>query len=275
MVGQLMVLGNPKKKKRKARRMSALQRKYFGKRKGKKRKARRSKGETVIIATSNPRRHHVKKRRRRRTIRARTNPRKRRYIRARRNPRILGGGAGGFLSNSLIPAAVGAAGAIAVDLAIGNLTFLPASMKSGAGLPITRIGLSLLAGMAVGAIAGEEYGEQAAAGGMIVALYALAKNYMTTKMPNVRMARYMPLNRYLGARRRRMGFIRRRLGAMPPAQRVRAIRAMKGMRGFRRRMGVPALNGAPFTKMRVGRSGKSLGYIGPARTMGRYMNNGR
>jgi hypothetical protein len=288
MVGYVTVLGNPKKRKKRRRKMSALQRKYFGKRTGStKKRKRRARAETVIVATSNPRRSHVKKRHRRhrrRTIKARTNPRRRRFIRARRNPRILSGGMGGFFSNSLMPAAVGAAGAIGVDMAIGNLTFIPATWKTGTMLSVTRVGLSLGVGALVGMIAGDEYGEQAAAGGIVVALYALAKNFISTKLPSVKMARYVPMNRYLGRRRRRLGFIRRqRLAAMPPVMRARALMAsrMRGSvipglgNGPRRRM---RLRGNPSTamtsRMRVARQG-NLGYMGPAHTMGRYMNTGR
>lgn len=278
MAGLVTILGNPKRKKR--RKMSALQRKYFGK--GRKRKARtgkkrRRKGEVVIVATSNPRRKSVARKRRRsgrrkvRRIRARANPirrrsrrrsRSRRFIRARRNPRMLKGGPVGFLTNTMVPAAVGAAGAIGVDLLIGNLSFIPQNWKQGNLLPVTQIGLSLGIGAAGSMVLGSEYGEQLAAGGIIVSLYTLAKSFVRSKFPNIQMARYVPMNRYLAAmpmrRNRRMGFImrRRRLGNLPPNFKMRTI-----MRGA----AIPGVNAGA-------RNGGGMGYIGPARTMGRYLN---
>ena len=82
---------------------------------------------------SNPKRRSAvaKKRRRHRGRKARrfhSNPRRR----FRRNP--IEGSASSFLSGTMLPAAVGAAGAIGVDLLIGNLP-LSANLKSGTMLP--------------------------------------------------------------------------------------------------------------------------------------------
>lgn len=279
MAGLVTILGNPKRKKR--RKMSALQMKYFGKRRKRKARAststkrRKRKGEVVIVATSNPRRKSVARKRRRksatsrrrvRRIRARQNPRpvrrrrsrSRRYIRARRNPRILAGGPMGFLTNSLVPAAVGAAGAIAVDMAVAKLTMIPQTWKTGNMLPITKIGLSIGLGAVGSAVLGNEYGEQLAAGGIVVSLYQLARNYVNQNFPSLQMARYVPM-RGMGAMRRgrRMGFImrRRRLGNLPPNFKMRTI-----MRGA----AIPGVN--------AGGGNGGMGYIGPARTMGRYLN---
>lgn len=182
---------------------------------------------------------------------------------------MLKGGPIGFLTNTLVPAGVGAAGAIAVDLAIGNLTFIPANWKQGNLLPVTQIGLSLGIGMIGSAIGLGEYGEQMAAGGIIVSLYTLAKNYVRQNFPQLQMARYVPMNRYLAAvpmrRGRRMGFImrRRRLGNIPPNFSPRTI-----MRGAQ----IPGINGMPNVNRMRALRGQGMGYIGPARTMGRYLN---
>lgn len=297
MVGQLVVMGNPKKKKRKVRRMSALQRKYFGKRRGKKastkKRRRRARGETVIVATSNPRRKRaVSKRRKvrrrksaRRVIRARSNPRRshrrRRVIRSRRNPRVMSGSIGGFLSNSLVPAAIGAGGALALDWTLNNVT-LPASLNTQGAQPAIRIAGSLLIGMGVGMVAGNEAGEQAAAGGLIVTLYQWA---LQTLNKNGQGNNRNGMNRYVAMRgfgNRRLGAIRRRrrLAALPPAQRMAAIRAMRrnarmgnGM-PLRMKVGVPRLGAGSHGRFRLPRRA-GLGYIGPAKTMGRYLNNGR
>jgi len=277
MSGAVLMLPNPRRsrKARKApRKMSALQRKYFGRRRGRKaRKARvgrrkKPAREVAIIVQKNPRSKMARKtRRRRRSTKRRfaRNPRMARR-RFRRNPID-----GGVIQQSLIAASIGAGGALLVDLAVGNL--VPASLKTSAiSLGLVRLGGALLVGMAAGMATGDDaFGEEAAAGAITVTVYQMIKNYLTTNYPNVKLARYVPVGRYLGRARgrRRLGFVRRnrRLGA------VRRRRMMLKGLGVRRQ-GVPRLNGV--TRMRVPRTGAGrLGYIGPARTLGRYMKNGR
>jgi hypothetical protein len=231
MVGHLMVL-NPRGRKsagrkKRHRKMTAKQLRYFGPKKS--RKAKKAKAKVVIIE-SNPKRKRrnavAKKRHRTRATaktrrRFRSNPRAARR-RFRRNP--IGSGAAGFLGGTLMPAAIGAGGALAVDLAIGNLP-LPASMKTGAMLPMVRIAAALGVGMLVGMAGGEEAGSEAAAGGIIVTVYSLMKNYMATSMPSVRMARYVSMGAIV-RRRRRMARMARYvkmngLGALRPRARKR------------------------------------------------------
>lgn len=124
-----LMLVNPRRKRRR-RPMSALQRKYFGK-KNPRRRHRRA------AATTTHRR-----RRRRVSVRARRNPRAVSVV-ARRNPRrrrraMAGGGAlsvsairsGGILKSTVLPAAIGAGGAIALD-AMYALLPIPATLKAG------------------------------------------------------------------------------------------------------------------------------------------------
>lgn len=210
------------------------------------------------MARKTRRRRHSKKRRFARNPRA-----MRRSF--RRNPIDQN-----MIGQSLIGAGIGAAGALAVDLAVGNLP-IPASLKQSAmTLAMVRIGGALLVGMAVGAISGDDaMGEEAAAGAMTVTAYQLIKNYIATNYPNLKLARYVPVGRYLGRRRiRRLGRRVRGLGAI---RQKRRRMMLKGL--VRRRAGVPRLGGR-VTKFRMPRTGGGrLGYIGPARTLGRYVNN--
>lgn len=277
MAGHLMIL-NPKRARRSRKRrsggrrkMTAKQLRYFGPRRSRKTTHRRRR--TVLVATANPRR----RRRHLRRHRFASNPRRRHHRRFRRNPVPFN--MSGFLNGALVPAAIGAVGAIGVDWVIGT-GLIPATFTTGAMLPIVRIAAALLVGAGVGALAGAEYGEFAAAGGMVVTIYGLSKTYLQQNMPSLQLARYRPMGRYMGrymgARKfRRLGFVRR-----PGMGRV--IRRVRGV-------GLPLLNGwggAQPNKFRVTRGGqmfsgqlglrrKRLGYIGPAKTLGRYMGRNR
>ena len=258
----MMVLnpkGHAKMAKKRRRKMSALQLQYFGK--GRKRRAasrgsakRRRSGGRVVIVSANPRGRHLSKRRRR-SFRA--NPRSAHRRRFRRNPI----GLGGFLNNTLIPAAVGAGGAMVVDYLDNQFGgYLPASLQTPTMKPLTDVGLSLLVGWGVSAVGGAKLGGEAAAGGIIVALY----NFFNTEVAALGYgagagygATGTGMNRYLG-------FIRRRnLGVNPVG--VAPLNVASGH----------YMGGGPYTqtKWRVmrngGASGRTLGYINPARTMGR------
>lgn len=192
----LMML-NPRRrktgaKKKRKRKMSAKQLKFFGPRKSAKEK-KRAKAK-VIIVESNPKGKHVAKKKRRSRRKAKVfthNPKRRRHF--RRNPRSI---EAGFVKNTLLPGAIGAAGAIGTDVLV-NFLPIPPQFKTGMMNPVIKIGSALLVGMLVGAVSSREAGEEAAAGGVIVALYTIARGFMQHSMPNVNMGRYVPMNRYV------------------------------------------------------------------------------
>jgi len=144
----------------------------------------------------------------RRRRRMRTNPHRRRRAhhrrhrfginpirrRFRRNP--IEGAAENFVSSSLVPAAVGAAGAVGTDILLGYLP-VPWGWRQGSALPIVRILASLGVGWIVTQFSGRRAGESAAAGGIIVTLYQILRPWAECSMP-FQMARYVPL-RGLGA----------------------------------------------------------------------------
>jgi hypothetical protein len=288
----VMIL-NPKKshkrRRRGPRKMTAKQLRYFGPRK---KKAAKS-SPRVVVVTANPRhkrRSTVSKKRRhrrtdnanpkRRTRRFHRNPKSSRRFNFLRNPR-----AGGFLDNTLVPAAIGAGGALAVDFLMANVSMLPANMKQGSMLPLVKIGAALLIGLGVGAVAGEEAGGEAAAGGIIVTLYNLTKGYMTQNMPNFRMARYVPM-KGLGARRfRRMRGMRSMKGLGIRRRRMARYVAMRGLGAPRpfmaKRMRGLGASMPPGMRNRGGMKGmKGLGYVNIARqasaptpAMKRFLSN--
>jgi hypothetical protein len=141
--GQLLLI-NPRGRKRRRRKMSAAQRKYFGG--GRKRNpSRRRRGY-------------------RRNPQLLINPTRR--SRRRRNPISLRGassGVGSFINHPSIGgvmgvakgAATGAAGAIAVDLIMGQaLRFLPVSLQAPNVYPLVKAGAAIGLGVALRRFAG-------------------------------------------------------------------------------------------------------------------------
>jgi hypothetical protein len=236
--------------------MTAKQLRYFGPRRSRAKASRRRAKPEVVIVSQNPKRRasvSKHKRRHRRTKHYSRNPRRaRRHY--RRNP--IEGTATGFLSGTLVPAAIGAMGAIGVDIAIGSLP-LPASMKTGTMLTLTRIGGALGIGFLLGMVAGEDAGAEAAAGGIIVTIYSVAKTYIQQNFTSITMARYVPLAAI--RRRRRMArYIQLHgMGAV-----LRRRRVLRGLGAVKR----PNMQMPVRLKARGGMKG--LGYINPARTSG-------
>jgi hypothetical protein len=261
MPGTLMLL-NPsyqggRKMARRRRKMTAKQLKYFGPRR--KRRAASSRRSTssarkVVIVSSNPRRkrrHHRRRstglfglnpRRARRVSRRRfkRNPTSMTTRRFRRNPINVQG--------AIMPAAIGAGGAIAVDYLYSVLLPNAPTLQGPVMTPLVRMGLAFLVGWGVEAVAGAKAGADAAAGGLVVAMYGLANNTLgAALMGGPAPAGVAGLGRYMGAGPRR--FRRARLGAGPYSQ-------------------------TKFRMMRNGAAGggSRLGYMGPAPTLGRYMS---
>jgi len=164
-------VGRRRSRRRHARRrrpMTALQRKYFGPR----RRARVTRMRRNPVAAASvgalPRR-----RSRRRRVAA--------YVgRARR--RFSSSGIGSFISQEMMPASVGAAGALALDLAWGYLP-LPATLTSGPLAPVVRVagavGIGLLAQFAMGAT----FGRRVLNGALTVTMYDLGKGWLMDALP--------------------------------------------------------------------------------------------
>lgn len=87
----------------------------------------------------------------------------------RRNP--IGGG---FIGDTLIPAAVGGGGALAVDVLLGLLP-LPVAMKTGPMAPIVKVAAAVGLGFAAKTVVSRKMAEQLAAGAITVTLYNVAK----------------------------------------------------------------------------------------------------
>jgi len=174
-------------------------------------------------------------RKRRRSSRARTT----RVVVAQSNPI---GGVSTFVESSIVPAAIGALGALGVSFVMANVP-MPASLNTPQSAPLVKIAIALALGAAAGYAISEEVGEQVAAGGLTVTLYGVMTSWVQQNAPNIQLARYVH-----GVPRRR------RLRGMG-----RNVMSPNGvLRGRLRR-----------PKQQPGIAG--LGYVNAARTLGRYV----
>jgi hypothetical protein len=82
-----------------------------------------------------------------------------------------------FLSNTLMPSAIGGAGALALDVVLGVLP-LPENLKTGPMAPLVKIAGAVGLGMLASKMVNRRVGEQVAAGGITVQLYNLAKGVL-------------------------------------------------------------------------------------------------
>lgn len=161
-MAELMLI-NPRKRKRR-RKMSAKQNMYFGKRRKK-----RNLG-TALMATNPSRRRSYSVSRSRK--------------RYRRNP--IGGGFKPmtFVTQTLMPSAIGAAGALGLDIVMGFLP-LPATLKTGPMRPLIRIAGAVGIGMIAGMVTNKRMGEQVGAGALTVVLYDTLKGFVAKTMPTL------------------------------------------------------------------------------------------
>jgi hypothetical protein len=84
---------------------------------------------------------------------------------------------GNFMTQTLIPSAVGGAGALALDVAVAALP-LPPTMKTGPMAPIVKAAGAVGLGMLAGQFLGRKTGEQIAAGALTVTMYNVAKSML-------------------------------------------------------------------------------------------------
>lgn len=162
-MAELMLI-NPRKRRRAKRKMTAKQRRYFGKRPKAKRRRR-----TAVVAAPKRRRTYM------------SNPRRRKKYRS--NP-IGGFRPMSFVNQTLMPAAIGGAGALGLDILLGALP-LPAMLKTPAMRPIVRIAGAVGIGILAGMVTNKRLGEQVGAGALTVVLYDTIKGFAKTTFPTL------------------------------------------------------------------------------------------
>lgn len=157
-------LFNPRRKRRKSRKAAKARRRNPRKR----RHTARRKVRTVVVA--------------RRRVSRRARSVKRRYRARSRNPRFSLGG----VTAALVPAAVGGAGAVALDVALGyGQNFLPAALTSGYGRVAVKLGGAFALGWAASKLIGRERGKAVALGALTVVAYDLFKTIAKQVAPAV------------------------------------------------------------------------------------------
>jgi hypothetical protein len=116
-----------------------------------------------------------------------------RHRKLHRNPRRArrsrGGTVGvkGFMGHTVIPAAVGATGAVALDVALGFLP-IPDTFKTGMMKPVIGLLGALGMGMIAAMVVGRRQGAAVALGGATVVMYNTIKPIIQSAAPNVPMA---------------------------------------------------------------------------------------
>ncbi|MDE2019678.1 MAG: hypothetical protein KGJ13_05035 [Patescibacteria group bacterium] len=91
-----------------------------------------------------------------------------------------------LMNSTLIPAGVGAAGALGLDVALGFASpHLPAFLNNGVMKTVTRVAGAVGIGYVAGAIAGKRFGEEAMAGAITVTLYDLLKGMVKSAVPSL------------------------------------------------------------------------------------------
>lgn len=164
-----LMLVNPRRRRRrvkakskrvkKRRRMSALQKKFFGK--------KRTKRNPIVMAKKSRRRH-------------RTFIAKRRY---KRNP-SGGFSTKNFMGNTLMPSAIGAAGALGIDVIMGYLP-IPVQFKTGPMRAVVKVAGAAAIGFAASKFMKRETANQIAAGAITVAMYDVFKGFLQQAMPTI------------------------------------------------------------------------------------------
>lgn len=164
---QELLLVNPRKRRRRGTPRRGAGGRFVSGGGGKRRRRR-----SVGARRTRRRSIHLRKRG---SVRIYANPRRRRYHalrRRRRNPIGLGGGRGfiGQLTGSIMPAVVGAGGAIVND-ALMRFIPLPAMLRGRWTAVLTRAVLAIGTGMLVGRMVNQRVGSQMASGALTVLAY--------------------------------------------------------------------------------------------------------
>lgn len=188
-MSEALFLINPRRRKKKSRKgkmPAGLRRYWASKRAGKKTtKRRRHKRRSVSVAAAPRRRRRTHKRR---AVMA--NPRRRKHYgvsrrrHRRSNPFSVKG-----LTHTLMPAGIGAAGAVALDIVYAYATpYLPASLQTGYFATAVKLAGALGLGFGARKFLGREKGNAVALGALTVVGYGALKPLIAQFAPSIKMA---------------------------------------------------------------------------------------
>lgn len=109
----------------------------------------------------------------------------------RRNPRFLP--KLGDITGVALPAVIGGAGALGLDIALGNLTFIPEDWKTGNRRTLLRAGIAFAVGFAARSFLPAKFktmADQATAGALTVTAYDAVKGFVQTQFPELTLGMY-------------------------------------------------------------------------------------
>lgn len=148
---------------------------------------RRNAPTTVIIPVkANPKRRR----------RAATSKRRGRR-RVRRNPRGGAFSLKSIIGQDLIPASMGAVGALGVDMLWGYLP-IPDALKAGVMAPVARLAAAVGVGYFAGMLGGKRFGQEVTVGAITVTAYDLFKGFLQANVPSIHLSDYVGELDYLG-----------------------------------------------------------------------------
>jgi hypothetical protein len=183
---------NPRRsRKRRKNPMPAGLRRYWASRRGgKKRRKARAVMTNPRRRRRNPARAHRRRARRRNPIFKKTRARRRRanpvFRRSRRRARHRNPFSVGGLKAVIVPAAIGAAGAIAMSIAYGYASpSLPATLSTGYFPTIVKAAAAIGIGMLVGKFMSRQDGQYATMGGLTVVLVGAITPLISSATPSI------------------------------------------------------------------------------------------
>lgn len=94
-----------------------------------------------------------------------------------------------FVQQTLMPSAIGATGALGLDMLLGFLP-LPDALKTGPMRPVVRIAGAVGIGLLAGMVTNKRIGEQVGAGALTVVLYDTLKGFVQTNVPTLKLGDY-------------------------------------------------------------------------------------
>lgn len=107
--------------------------------------------------------------------------------RRHRNPRFGMPNMRGIVKGTLMPAAIGASGALALDVAMGYAQpYLPAMLQSKWAMLAVKVVGAIGIGMVAGKVLGRERGRVATLGAATVVVYGAAKSALAQALPTVK-----------------------------------------------------------------------------------------
>jgi len=149
----------------------------------KRRKTRGRKKASKRVRRSRARAPTRRRRSRKVVSRRRRNPIRMHRRRRRRNPLGLNFNS---IKSQVMDSAIGAGGAVVLDIALGYLP-VPASLKTGTAAPLVKGAAAIVMGMLASKVVGSGVAHKMAGGALTVMLHGIIKRTAGTMLPSVQM----------------------------------------------------------------------------------------